>query len=90
MLFVYLRDPDGHRVEVFNSHYQTIDIEIEPVRWDASALSTNARWGLPALEKWYVEASEFADVPVKEPAEPQQPMTLERVLLARRHENGGE
>ena len=90
MLFVYLRDPDGHRVEVFNSHYQTIDIEIEPVRWDASALSTSARWGLPALEKWYFEASEFADVPTKEPAEPQQPMTLERVLLAQRDENGGE
>lgn len=47
MLFTYLRDPDGHRVEVFNSHYQTIDTEIEPVRWDAGSLSTNARWGLP-------------------------------------------
>ena len=88
MLFAYLRDPDGHRVEVFNSHYQTIDIEIEPVRWDAAAVSTNARWGLPAVEKWYFEASEFAGVPVKDPAEPQRPMTLERFLLAGR-ENGG-
>jgi catechol 2,3-dioxygenase len=84
MLFVYLRDPDGHRVEVFNSHYQTIDIEIEPVRWDATALSTNARWGLPALEKWYFEASEFSDVPQKEPAQAQRPMTLERFLLEQR------
>jgi catechol 2,3-dioxygenase len=49
MLFVYLRDPDGHRVEVFNSHYQTIDIEVEPVRWDAASLTTNARWGLPTV-----------------------------------------
>jgi catechol 2,3-dioxygenase len=90
MLFVYLRDPDGYRVEVFNSHYQTIDIEIEPVRWDASALSTNARWGLPALEKWYIEASEFADVPTKDPAEPQRPMTLERFLRGEGRENGGQ
>lgn len=84
MLFVYLRDPDGHRVEVFNSHYQTIDIETEPVRWDAAALSTNARWGLPALEQWYFEASEFDDVVQKAPETPQNPLTLERFLLEQR------
>lgn len=81
MLFTYLRDPDGHRVEVFNSHYQTIDTEIEPVRWDAASVSTNARWGLPAMEKWYFEASPFVGVPQISPAEPQKPMTLERFLL---------
>jgi catechol 2,3-dioxygenase len=84
MLFAYLRDPDGHRVEVFNSHYQTIDVETEPVRWDAESLSTNARWGLPALEKWYFEASAFDDVPLLAPGSPQNPMTLERLLLAAR------
>jgi catechol 2,3-dioxygenase len=84
MLFAYLRDPDGHRVEVFNSHYQTIDIETEPVRWDAVSLSTNARWGLPAMEKWYFEASPFDGVPQLTPDTPQNPMTLERLLLAGR------
>jgi catechol 2,3-dioxygenase len=83
MLFVYLRDPDGHRVELFNSHYQTIDIETEAVRWDAAAVSTNARWGLPALEQWYFEASPFQDVALKAPDTPQNPMTLERFLLER-------
>ena len=34
-LFVYMRDPDGHRIELFNTHYQVMDIENEPVRWDA-------------------------------------------------------
>ncbi len=33
-LFVYFRDPDGHRVELFNTHYQVMDLENEPVRWD--------------------------------------------------------
>jgi catechol 2,3-dioxygenase len=28
-LFVYFRDPDGHRVELFNTHYQIIDTEYE-------------------------------------------------------------
>lgn len=81
MLFVYLRDPDGHRVEAFINHYQTIDLEIEPVRWDAASLSTNARWGLPGPERWYFEASAFRDVPVTSPDQPQHPMTLERYLL---------
>jgi catechol 2,3-dioxygenase len=81
MLFAYLRDPDGHRVEVFNSHYQTIDTEIEPVRWDAGSLSTNARWGLPALEKWYFEASPFVGAQQIPPAELPKPMSLERFLL---------
>ena len=33
-LYVYLRDPDGHRVEIFNTHYQAMDLEVPPVRWD--------------------------------------------------------
>ncbi|MBU3063182.1 VOC family protein [Nocardia sp. NEAU-G5] len=81
MLFTYLRDPDGHRVEVFSSHYQTIDIEIEPVRWDAASLSTNVHWGLPALEKWYTEASDFENAPQTPALIPQRPMTLERMLF---------
>ena len=36
-LFVYMRDPDGHRIELFNTHYQCMDIDDEPVRWDASS-----------------------------------------------------
>ena len=33
--FLYLRNSDGHRVELFPSHDQTIDIEDEPLRWQA-------------------------------------------------------
>lgn len=77
MLYVYLRDPDGHRVEIFNSHYQTIDIEIEPVRWDAGSLSTNVRWGLPAPNRWYVEATRFEGASIIETASKSTPETLE-------------
>ena len=68
---------------MFNSHYQTIDIEIEPVRWDAASVSTNARWGLPALEQWYLEASAFEDTPLKSPDVAPAPMTLEKFLATR-------
>jgi len=82
MLFVYLRDPDGHRVELFNSHYQTIDFEIEPVRWEAASLSTNVRWGIPAPARWYFEATAFAGAALIEPAEKPNPQTLESYALA--------
>lgn len=77
MLFVYLRDPDGHRVELFGSHYQTIDIEIEPVRWDATSLSTNVRWGLPAPHRWYFEATKFEGADIIATAVRPNPETLE-------------
>lgn len=80
ILFVYLRDPDGHRVEGFITHAQSIDIEIEPVHWDATSLSTADRWGLPALEKWYFEASTFSGVDLITPEIPPRPMTLERFV----------
>src|SRR5262245_2072461 len=69
--FVYLRDPDGHRVELFTNHYQTIDIEDEPVRWQVSDLSTG-RWGAFPPASWLQEASPFAGTPqpVAAPPEP--------------------
>ena len=77
VLFVYLRDPDGHRIELFTDHYRTIDIEIEPVRWEAASLSTRAHWGLPAPARWYFEATNFEGVPVVDPAVRPNPETLE-------------
>jgi catechol 2,3-dioxygenase len=78
-LFVYMRDPDGHRIELFNTHYQCMDIDDEPVRWDASQAGKR-RWQLPARASWYREASRFAGVVPREPANPGNPMTLERYL----------
>src|SRR4029453_17479084 len=51
-LYVYLRDPDGHRVELFNTHYQAMDLEVPPGRWDPTDPFTVNPWGLPAQEKW--------------------------------------
>ncbi|MGB6538755.1 MAG: VOC family protein [Xanthobacteraceae bacterium] len=82
-LFVYLRDPDGHRIELFNTHYQCIDIEEEPVRWDAS-LAGKRRWQLPARAQWFSQASGFVGVAPREPAHQGNPMTLERYINAAR------
>jgi catechol 2,3-dioxygenase len=80
-LFVYLRDPDGHRVEIFNTHYQVIDLENEPVRWDPADPSVAFPWGYPAPKRWFEEATPFADTPIEQTAVRGAPMTLERYLV---------
>jgi len=78
-LYCYFRDPDGHRLELFTTHYQVMDIENEPVRWNLSQLRSRP-WGFPPRRRWYEEAMPFEGVPVEEPAQQGDPMTLERFL----------
>lgn len=79
-VFVYFRDPDGHRVELFNSHYQVMDLENEPVRWDPSDTSISFPWGLPAVRAWFEEATPFAGVVSREPDRKPMPVTMESYL----------
>ena len=79
-LFVYFRDPDGHRVELFNTHYQVMDLENEPVRWDPHDPAVAFPWGLPARQRWFEEATPFKNTPLKQAAIRPNPMTLERYL----------
>jgi catechol 2,3-dioxygenase len=81
--YVYFRDPDGHRVELFTTHYQIMDIECEPVRWDATRPLRKEIWGLPAQRSWVEDASEFAGVAIRAPLIKDAPMTLEKFLAAR-------
>jgi catechol 2,3-dioxygenase len=81
--FVYIRDPDGHRVELFTTHYQIMDIECEPVRWDANSQMRKEIWGLPPQRSWIEDASEFSGTAVQPPLLKDQAMTLERFLAAR-------
>jgi catechol 2,3-dioxygenase len=79
-LFVYFRDPDGHRIELFNAHYQAIDVNHTPLRWDLSDTRRSQLWGLPAHAKWFFEASEFPGKPLHEPLLHAEPVTLEKFL----------
>ncbi len=78
-LFAYLRDPDGHRIELFNTHYQAIDLE-PPAHWELHDPKRTDLWGMPAVEKWFFEASKFRDVSVNEPTIKVRPRTLQDVL----------
>jgi catechol 2,3-dioxygenase len=81
-LYVYMRDPDGHRVELFTTHYQTLDIDDEPVRWDAREPQFGMPWGLPAQRSWHVEASRFAGVEPSGSFAASGPVALEDFLAA--------
>jgi catechol 2,3-dioxygenase len=79
-MFVYFRDPDGHRIELFNTHYQVMDLENEPVGWDPSDHNMSFPWGLPAQRNWFEQATKFAATPISEPERAPNPMTLEAYL----------
>jgi catechol 2,3-dioxygenase len=79
-MYVYFCDPDGHRVELFNTHYQIMDVENEPVGWDPADPKISYPWGLPAQRSWFEQATNFAGTPTSEPARKPNPMTLETYL----------
>jgi catechol 2,3-dioxygenase len=79
-LFLYLRDPDQHRVELFTTHYQFIDLEDEPIRWDVSNPRRAQLWGMPASNRWFFEASPFPGEILHEPLLRANPQTLEQYL----------
>ena len=57
--FLYLRDPDGHRVELFPSHYHTIDIEDEPLKWEVPQFKIGG-WIAPP-DRWWNDHTDFAE-----------------------------
>jgi catechol 2,3-dioxygenase len=79
-MFVYFRDPDGHRIELFNTHYQVMDFENEPVGWDPADRNMSFPWGLPAQRAWFEQATNFAATATRDPACKSSPLTLESFL----------
>jgi len=60
--YVYLRDPDGHRVEIYTSDYYTGDPDHETFRWDVHDPRRRDFWGNPVVDSWYKEASPVLDL----------------------------
>lgn len=57
--FLYVRDPDGNRIEIYCSDYQTVDPDHEPIKWDLKDPQRQTLWGAPAPKSWFEEGSEF-------------------------------
>jgi catechol 2,3-dioxygenase len=60
--FVYLRDPDGHRVELYACDYYTGDPDRPPIRWSTTDPRCRSFWGARAPDSWYEESSTLLDL----------------------------
>ena len=66
--FLYVRDPDGHRLELYTSDYFTGDHDHEPLRWSLKDPRRQTLWGAPAPRSWFEEGTPFTGQAVREPA----------------------
>ena len=57
--FLYIRDRDGHRTEIYCSDYQTIGRDHEPIKWDLKDPQRQTLWGAPAPRSWFELGSVF-------------------------------
>jgi 3,4-dihydroxyphenylacetate 2,3-dioxygenase len=72
--FLYVRDPDGHRIEIYCSDYQTVDPDHEPIRWDLKDPQRQTLWGAPAPRSWFEEGSPFEKAMLADPVLKAQPI----------------
>ena len=60
--FVYLRDPDGHRIELYSCDYYTGDPDHAPLRWSVKNPLCRSFYGTRAPDSWYEESSPVRDL----------------------------
>jgi catechol 2,3-dioxygenase len=72
--FLYVRDPDGHRIEIYCSDYLTVDPDLEPIKWSLKDPQRQTLWGAPAPKSWFEEGSVFDGVVPREAILKAQPI----------------
>jgi catechol 2,3-dioxygenase len=60
--FLYVRDPDGHRIELYTGDYLSADPDWKPLKWKLDDPQRQTFWGAPAPERWFNEASNLLSV----------------------------
>lgn len=76
-LYVYFRDPDGHRVEIMPPPIQIGDADDTPMGWHRG---NRHSWEFPAPKSWLYETSRFADTPVVDSPSAHHLLSLEEFL----------
>ncbi len=72
--FLYILDPDGHRIEIYCSDYQTVDPDLEAIKWDLKDPQRQTLWGAAAPCSWFEHGSIFEGADLKESALRAQPI----------------
>ncbi len=79
--FLYLRDHDLNRIEIYTSDYIIADPDFKPVKWPMSHPGRATFWGHQAPKSWFEEAMLLQNIhtgeflPTQDPIEPGQPNT---------------
>lgn len=55
--FLYLRDPDGNRIELYTGDYLIADPDWKPIRWSINDPKRATFWGHAPPPSWFNEAS---------------------------------
>ncbi|MBT9259568.1 MAG: 3,4-dihydroxyphenylacetate 2,3-dioxygenase [Clostridiales bacterium] len=59
--FLYLRDPDGHRIEFYTGDYSTLDPDLPPRGWKLHDPRRQTYWGAPAPQSWFEEGTDILE-----------------------------
>ncbi|MDA4120874.1 MAG: 3,4-dihydroxyphenylacetate 2,3-dioxygenase [Thaumarchaeota archaeon] len=54
--FLYLRDPDGNRIELYTGDYLSADPDWVPIKWKLNDPQRQTFWGAPTPESWFNDA----------------------------------
>ena len=76
--FLYLRDPDGNRLELFTGDYLNADPGWEPIRWKLEDPQRQTFWGAPAPASWFNEAMRVRSLESGEPVPLADPKIQDR------------
>lgn len=60
--FVYLRDPDGNRIELYTNDYIIPDPDWESIRWSINDPRRATFWGHKPPASWFDEASQVESI----------------------------
>ncbi len=60
--FLYLRDPDGNRIELYTGDYLIADPDWQPIRWRLDDPQRATLWGHAAPASWFDEASQVESI----------------------------
>ena len=79
--YLYMRDPDGHRVEIYTTDYFTGDPGHQPIRWDVHDERRRDFWGNAVVPSWYLAASGLLDLDGQPTPVHDQPVTERTVKV---------
>jgi 3,4-dihydroxyphenylacetate 2,3-dioxygenase len=76
--FLYLRDPDGNRIEIYTGDYLITDWDMPPVRWSINDPRRATFWGHIPPKSWFEEAALVEDIQSGELQEISNPPIFDR------------